>query len=72
LRNILTSDISQAEFEIRSALLETIVFRKQHIPPEIVITTTMTRYAQGLVKNKRITDYAKMKLAVKSATGQWY
>jgi hypothetical protein len=72
LRNILNTEITSAEFEIRSSLLETIVFRKQHIPPEILITTTMNRYASGLVKNKRITDYAKMRLAIKNATGQWY
>jgi len=72
LRNILSTEITSAEFEIRSSLLETIVFRKQHIPPEILIDTTMTRYASGLVKNKRITDYAKMRLAIKNATGQWH
>ncbi len=71
LRNILCSEINDAEFEFRSALLETIVFRKQHIPPEIVITTIINRYAQGLVKNRKITDYAKMKIATKQATGQW-
>jgi hypothetical protein len=72
LRNILNADITSAEFEIRSSLLETIVFRKQHIPPDILITTTMTRYASGLVKNRQITDYAKMRLAIKNATGQWF
>jgi len=71
LPNILNADINAAEFEIRSSLLETIVFRKQHIPPEILINTTVTRYASGLVKNKRITEYAKTKLAIKNATGQW-
>jgi len=72
LRNILNTEITSAEFEIRSSLLETIVFRKQHIPPEILIDTTMTRYASGLVKNKRIADYARMRLAIKNAMGQWH
>jgi len=72
LRNILNAEINTAEFEIRSSLLESIIFRKQHIPPEILINTTITRYASGLVKNKRITEHAKMKLAIKNATGQWY
>jgi len=72
LSNILNSEISTAEFEIRSSLLETIVFRKQHIPPEVLILNTINRYAQGLVRNKTLTDYAKMKLAVKNATGRWY
>jgi len=72
LKNILNVDINAAEFEIRSSLLETIVFRKQHIPPEILIDITINRYASGLVKNKRITEYAKMKLAIKNATGHWH
>jgi hypothetical protein len=72
LKNILNVNINAAEFEIRSSLLETIVFRKQHIPPEILIDITINRYASGLVKNKRITEYAKMKLATKNATGHWH
>jgi hypothetical protein len=72
LKNILNVDINAAEFEIRSSLLETIVFRKQHIPPEILIDITVNRYASGLVKNKRITEYAKLKLAIKNATGHWH
>jgi len=72
LRNILDVNTCAAEFEIRSSLLEPIVFRKQHIPPDILIDITINRYASGLVKSKRITEYAKMKLTIKNATGQWH
>jgi hypothetical protein len=72
LSNIINPEISDAEFEIRSSLLETIVFRKQHIPPDTVLLNTFMKYAQGIGKSKKLTDYAKTKIVVKGATGSWF
>jgi len=72
IRAILDPDITNPEFEIRASLIETIIFRKQIIPPDIVIMNTFTKYAQGLGCNKKLADFAKRKLAIKTATGRWY
>jgi len=49
LNNILNPDVSNGEFEIRASLLETVIFRKQVIPPEIVLANTFNKYALGLL-----------------------
>jgi len=72
LSNILNPDISNGEFEIRASLLETVVFRKQVTPPEIVLANTFSKYARGLGTSKKTIDFAKMKNSIKSTTGRWY
>jgi hypothetical protein len=72
IRAILDPDITNSEFEIRASLIETIIFRKQIIPPDIVIMNTFTKYSQGLGCNKKLADFAKRKLVIKTATGRWY
>jgi hypothetical protein len=71
LKEILSPEISDAEFEIRCSLLETTVFRKQQIPPDRLVYNTFNKYAQGICKNKKLTDFAKNKITIKLATGAW-
>jgi hypothetical protein len=72
LKEILNTEISDAEFEIRYSILETTVFRKQQLPPDRVVFNTFNKYAHGICKNKKLIDFVKNKMAIKAATGTWH
>jgi hypothetical protein len=47
-----------AEFEIRCAIIDILVFRKTQIPPHIAIDNTITTYSKGLSKKKKLQELA--------------
>jgi hypothetical protein len=72
IKDILNYTVTDAEFEIRSAVIEQIVFRKGIIPPFRVIETIINRYANGLSKKKKVTDLAKRIKTLHELTGAWH
>jgi hypothetical protein len=71
-QDILRSNITQEELEIIADLISAIVFRKQVIPPEVLIRTTMFKFRDGLSKRKKTRLLATNKVSMYEFTGQWF
>ncbi len=56
-------NINNAEIEIMAEILSELVFRKKVIPPNILIRNIYKNYAEGLCRNKSMTQLAKYMLA---------
>jgi hypothetical protein len=52
--SILQGDITEAEFEFRSAIIYILVFRKIQIPPNIAIENIVKIYSKGLSKKQKL------------------
>jgi hypothetical protein len=72
IEDILDPLVSDAEFEIRFAIIEMLVFRKIQMPPHKLVEAIFKRYANGLSKRKQLCEYAKNKLRLYEYTGQWF
>jgi exonuclease III len=70
--DILNPDIAIAELEIRAEFISEIVFRKQNIPPDRLISKIMTAFSKGLSRNARVTRLAKNLVDFHAITGTWY
>jgi hypothetical protein len=62
INDILGVDLSRSGLEIRADFLNYIVFRQHTMPPEILVQTTLEKYANGLVAQGKIVKLAKAKL----------
>jgi hypothetical protein len=71
IEDILDPLVSEAEFEIRFAIIEMLVFRKIQMPPHKLVEVIFKRYANGLSKRKQLCVYAKNKLRIYEYIGQW-
>jgi hypothetical protein len=69
---IVDPDIGIAELELRADIINELVFRKRHLPPDILIETIFNKFANGLSKNKAITKYARDKVSMFRVTGEWF
>jgi hypothetical protein len=72
IKDILVNDMSAAQFEIISAIIESLVFRRTLIPPQRLVEITINKYAKGLSKNKRIVDYATNMSLLHERTNAWH
>ncbi len=61
---ILGLNLSKAEFEIRSDIINYLVFRQHIIPPEILVKTTLEKFANGLTSRGGIEKAAKRLLGI--------
>jgi hypothetical protein len=69
--NIIDSDLGMGEFEIRADIINELVFRKRHLPPDILIETTYHKFANGLSRNRVVSKYAQEKINMYRAIGTW-
>jgi hypothetical protein len=72
INDILDPTLSESEFEIRCAIIEMLVFRKVQMPPHKMVEVIFKKYACGLSKKKKLTDFAKNKLRFFEYTGSWH
>ncbi len=61
--HILDSDMSIAEFEIRAELINSLVFRKGILPPEVLVKTTMQAFANKLCRRRATVLFATQALS---------
>jgi hypothetical protein len=59
MNDILGVNLNKGALEIRSDLLGYIVFRQHVMPPEILIRTTLEKFAKGLVQRNAVVRQAK-------------
>jgi hypothetical protein len=71
ITDILNSNCTDAQFEIRASLLELILFKKVQMEPNIMIKTTVKRFANGLNKKSHITRAAINIIAYYNINRQW-
>ncbi len=69
--DIVDPELGLAALEIRSDFINELVFRKRQLPPDILIETTVNKFAKSLSKNKTVTKFAKEKLTLYRLTGRW-
>ncbi len=62
LNNILGVDLNRFDLEIRADILNYLVFRQHVMPPEVLVQTTLERYANGLAGQGKISRLAKATL----------
>ncbi len=60
---ILDSNMSVAEFEIRAELINSLVFRKGTLPPEVLVKTTMQAFANKLCWRRATVMFATQALS---------
>ncbi len=70
--DILDCNINQAELEIRADLISALVFRQQHLQPEILIQTTMAKYSKGICNNKAVIGLAQTAILRHAVTRRWH
>jgi hypothetical protein len=62
INDILGVDLNKYELQIRADLLNYLVFRQHIMPPEVLVQTTLEKYAKGLAGQGRTSRIAKAKL----------
>jgi hypothetical protein len=70
--DIVNGQQTRTEFEIRAELISNLVFRKQVLPPEILIKSVMDSFGKGLSQYKGVKEYARMITSRHEITGQWF
>jgi len=70
--DLLNTNLSNSELEILAEFISAIVFRKQQIPPAVLILNTFNRFANGLSKNNKVTKFAKERLDFYTYSGNWF
>ncbi len=58
--------------EILSQFLSEILFRRKILPTDVLVRMTYTTFANGLSKNKKVTEKAKQTVNTFQLTGTWY
>jgi hypothetical protein len=71
ITDILNPNCTDAQFEIRASLLELILFRTVQMDPNIMIKTTVDRFARGLNKKSNVTRAAINILDYYNVSRQW-
>jgi hypothetical protein len=72
IKDILNPDVSDSEFEIRCAFIESLVFRKLQLSPERLIENIMNRYAKGHSNKVRVTEFAINKVRNYEQNMTWH
>jgi hypothetical protein len=72
VHDILNNDIAQGELEIISEIISSLIFRKQVLPPEILIRTIMYRFKDGLSKQRGTIMIATNIVRRYELIGQWF
>jgi hypothetical protein len=62
INDIIGIDLSRGELEIRADLIGYLVFRQHSMPPEILVQSTLERYARGLASKGGSDKVATAKL----------
>jgi hypothetical protein len=63
LGEVLGITLNRYELEIRSDVLSYLVFKQAMIQPNVLVRTTLEKYAKGLVKVGKIQHIAERQLA---------
>jgi hypothetical protein len=69
---VLDSQLTVSELEVRAELIGALVFRKKVLPPEVLIYTVFKSFQNGLSRNTRTTNYAADMVDRYEITRQWY
>jgi len=70
--DILRDNITAGELEILSELISALVFRKQVLPPEVLIRTTIYKFKNGLSKQGKTCALATSMMDRYELLGQWF
>jgi hypothetical protein len=71
-RDILKDNITTGELEILAELIGALVFRKQVLPPEVLIRTTIYKFRNGLSKQSKTLAMASTMVNRYELLGQWF
>jgi len=70
--NIIDSNLTVAELEVRAAIVDALVFRKGQCPPSILVKNIYKSYSNRRSRNITVTRYAQCKLNHFDLTGAWH
>ncbi len=70
--NDILSDATMVEIEILSQFLNEIIFRRRILPTEVLVKLTYTAFANGLSKNRKVMEKAKLIVNSHQLTGSWH
>jgi hypothetical protein len=70
--DILTDSITSGELEIIAEVINALVFRKQVLPPEVLIRSTIYKFKDGLSKQSRTQALAANMVDRYEVVGQWF
>jgi hypothetical protein len=65
-------DLSLSELEIRTEIINMLVFRKKVLPPEVLIRSVLTQFQKGLSGRAKTREYATLRVDTYEITGQWF
>jgi hypothetical protein len=72
ISDLLHSGVTQCELEVKAELISALVFRKKVLPPEVLISSVMSSYKNGLSNDIKTIAYAKDMVDRHELTGQWF
>jgi hypothetical protein len=70
--DILKNSVTIGELEILAELISALVFRKQVLPPEVLIRTTIYKFRNGLSKQSKTLALATAMVDRYELLGQWF
>jgi hypothetical protein len=62
IEGIIGTSLSQQSLEIRSEIIIGLVFRLQTMPPEVLIKSTLDKFAKGLARKHKVKQQAEVML----------
>jgi hypothetical protein len=72
IKAMLGTYLTREEFKIHADLLLSIVFRKSTLPPNTLIELTHLKYSEGVCRNNKLKEMAKVMIDNYKATGLWH
>jgi len=69
---VLNENLTTSELEIMAELISSLVFRKQVLPPEVLIRTTIYKFKNGLSKQVKTQALANTMVDRYELIGQWF
>jgi hypothetical protein len=70
--DLVRENISVSELEIMADLISSLVFRKQVLPPDVLIRSTVYKFKEGLSKYERTRKLAANMVNRYEIIGQWF
>jgi hypothetical protein len=59
INDILGTNLCKSELEIQCDLISSIVFKTNTLPPDILVCSTLEKYAKGFANNNKVTKKAE-------------
>jgi hypothetical protein len=72
IKAVTGAHLTREELEIHADLLSSIIFRKNTMPPNILIELTYLKYSKGICRNNKIKELAKANIDNHNARGTWH